>query len=79
MNLEEFLSTYPDTDTNRQKDGRLVIEAYNQEGDIIDVYLDGAFAIEDYFESKFDEFNTLKEFNNSYSLALDAIKEDLDL
>ena len=79
MTLEEFLTTYPDTDTNRHKDNRVVIEAYNQEGDVIDVYLGGASAIEDYFELKFGEFNVITEFNGSYSLALDAIKEDLDL
>ena len=35
MTLEEFLTTYPDTDTNRHKDNRVVIEAYNQEGDVL--------------------------------------------
>lgn len=79
MTLEQFLSTYPDTDTNRHKDGRVVIEAYNQAGDVIDVYLGGASAIEDYFERKFGEFNVNTEFKGSYALALDAIKEDLDL
>lgn len=84
MTLKQFLLTYPDTDINYDKDHRLIIEAYNEEGDIIDTYLGGAFAIQDYFERKFGKNypysgNELiaEEFNGSYSQAFDAIKEDL--
>ena len=86
MNLTQFLTTYPDTDTNFDKNDKLVIEAYNEEGDIIDVYYDCRSDIAEYFERKFGrdyEYHGIGlinfEFNGSYDAALDAIKEDLDL
>jgi hypothetical protein len=84
MNLVEFLRTYPDTDTNFDKNDKLVIEAYNEEGDIIDVYNDCRGDICGYFERKFGknyEYHGIGlinfEFNGSFDLALEAIKEDL--
>jgi hypothetical protein len=63
-----------------------VIEAYNEDGDIIATYLDCRRDIEEYFERKFGrdyEYHGIGlinfEFNGSYDAALDAIKEDLDL
>lgn len=82
--LIEFLTTYSDTDTNFDKNDRLVIEAYNEEGDIIDIYHNCRGDISEYFERKFGKNypycgNELiaEEFNGSYDQALNAIKEDL--
>lgn len=84
MNLKQFLLTYPDTDTNYDKNGILVIEAYNEEGDVIDTYHNCMPAIAEYFEKKFGKDyenygNALinVEFNGSYDAALAEIKEDL--
>jgi hypothetical protein len=86
MNLIEFLRTYPDTDTNFDKNDKLIIEAYNEEGDIIDIYHDCMPDIAGYFERKFGRDYEYHgnglinyEFNGSYDAALNAIKEDLDL
>ena len=82
--LINFLTEYQDTDLNRMADGRLIIEAYNEQGEVIETYYGADSAISEYFEKKFGKhypysgFELIaEEFYGSYETALNEIKEDL--
>lgn len=81
----KFIIDYNDTDTNI-KDGQMVIEAYDLDGNLIDMYPDPESEINFYFERKYRKENendltgrelVLEEFYGDYHKAFKAIKEDL--
>jgi len=80
----KFIAKHSDTDTNINTNGQMVIEAYDQEGDIIDTYFNPESEIAEYFENKYRKESDLsgseliaEEFEGSYYKAFEAIKEDL--
>ena len=82
----EFLKFHNDVDSNVDKDGNIIIEAYDIEGDIIATWPGAKGDIQEYFEIKFGRNypysgNALiaEEFEGNYHTAFEAIKEDLYL
>lgn len=82
----KFIIDYNDTDTNEDGIGNLIIEAYDLDGNLIDVYRDPESEIDLYFERKYRRENendltgrelVLEEFNGNYHKAFKGIKEDL--
>jgi hypothetical protein len=82
----KFIIDYNDTDTNEDDHGSLIIEAYDLDGNLIDVYPDPESEIDFYFERKYRKENendltgrelVLEEFYGNYHQAFKGIKEDL--
>lgn len=82
----QFLKKHNDVDSNVGKDGNIIIEAYSEDGEIIDTWPNARYEIQEYFETKFGKNypysgNELisEEFEGNYHTAFEAIKEDLYL